>query len=157
MNHPKPKSLLCSARGLVNWVSLLLVVLLVGGGYLAWTWAPVYITHFQAKQIVRDYMNQAVKEPNDEMLKERMVENLRRLARKDGVDRFGRPAHVAVVNLRSQDVTWERDLRSTPRVLHVAFDYEHEVTYPFLERKASKVMSIDLTNELTVPDWGITR
>ena len=42
-------------------------------------------------------------------------------------------------------------------MLHVAFDYQHEVTYPFLERKATKVMSVDLSNDLTVPHWGVTR
>jgi hypothetical protein len=157
MSHPEPRSLRRSERGQVSWVTLLLLGIVGGGAYLAWSWGPVYIVHFEVKQVVRDYMNQAIKDPNDASLKERLVENLRRVAQREGVDRFGRPARVPVVDLRPDDVTWERDASASPPMLHVAFDYEHEITYPLLERQASKVMSIDLTNDLTIPTWGITR
>ena len=39
----------------------------------------------------------------------------------------------------------------------VAFDYERSVTYPFLETRATKVFTVDLDNELSVPDWGPAR
>ena len=157
MSRPEPRSLRRCERGQVSWVTLLLIAAIGGGAYLAWTWGPAYLVLFEVKQVVRDYMNQAIKNQDDASLKERLVENLRRVAQRDGIDRFGRPARVPVVDLRTEDLTWERDVSSTPPMLHVAFDYEHEVTYPFLERTATKVMSVDLSNDLTVPTWGITR
>ncbi len=157
MRAPSPFDPRRGARGAVTWVSLLLLIVLGGGAYLAWTWAPVYVRQFQVKQIVRDYMNRAVKNPRDAELKDGLVYDVRRLDTKDGVDEYGRPAKVPVIDLRPDDVHWERDTNVKPPVLHVWFDYEHVVEYPFLDRTASKVMSVDLTEELAVPDWGLTR
>jgi len=61
------------------------------------------------------------------------------------------------VALEERDVTWERDVSSQPPMLRVSFDYLREVELPILERKTSKVFTIDLSNDLTHPDWGPAR
>jgi hypothetical protein len=145
------------ARGQITWVGLLLLVLLVGGGYLAWVWGPVYVLHYEVKQVVRDYMNQAVRDRNDVQLVENMTRKLASLAQVDGVDAYGRPARLPAVALVPADVTWERNADARPPTLHVAFDYERTVTYPFLETTASRVLSVQLDNDLSTPDWGPAR
>lgn len=145
------------ARGEVTWVGLLLLVLLVGAGYLAWVWVPVYVVHYQVKQVVRDYMNQAVHDRNDSDLVTRMTRKIASLAQVDGVDAYGAPARVPAVELEPAQVTWERDATRSPPMLHVAFEYERSVTYPFLETKATKVFTVDLENDISVPDWGSAR
>ena len=54
------------------------------------------------------------------------------------------------------DVTWDRT-RAEPPTLHVAFDYERSVTYPFLGRTGTKVFTVDIEGDLSRPDWGPER
>lgn len=143
-------------RGAITWVSLLLIVLVVGGGYLGWVWWPIYVENYAVKQVVRDYMNQAVKNRNDEGLQRNMVLKIRSLAQVDGVDGYGRPVRLPAVLLEDADVVWERT-DSQPPMLRVSFEYAREVTYPYLDRTVTKVFVVDLSNDLTVPDWGPTR
>ena len=144
-------------RGEVTWVGLLLLVLLLGAGYLAWVWVPVYVVHYEVKQVVRDYMNQAVRDREDAELVVKMTRKIASLAQVDGVDARGAPARVPAVAIEPAQVTWERDAARSPPMLHVAFEYERSVTYPFLETQATKVFTVDLENDLTLPDWGPAR
>jgi hypothetical protein len=144
-------------RGQISWVTLLLLVLVVGGGYLALVWLPVYYENHAVKQVVRDYMNQAIKNPDDEVLRRAMVLKIRSLARVDGVDAWGRPARLPAVALEDGDVDWHRDRTARPPVLRVSFEYARDVTYPLLERTATRVFSVELSNDLTMPDWGTPR
>lgn len=140
-------------RGGISWVGLLLLGSLATAAYLAWVWVPVYVVHYEVKQVVRDYMNRAIRNKNDAQLVAHMVHKLATLDEVDGVDEYGEAALVPAVVVDPRSVTWERD-GGEPPTLHVAFDYERTVTYPILERPASRVLSIDLETDLTVPDWG---
>lgn len=144
-------------RGAITWVTLLLVAAAVAAGYMLWVWAPVYYENYAVKQVVRDYMNQAVKNPNDEQLRRFMVAKIRSLAQIEGVDRYGRPARVPAVPVEERDVSWERDTSSQPPMLHVTFDYARQVDLPWLDRTTTKVFTVDLSNDLTIPDWGPAR
>src|SRR5512133_1697736 len=135
----RPGSARRGERGGISWVSLLLLVLLVGGGYLAWIWGPVYVLNYEVKQVVRDYMNQAVKNRDDEILRHSMVLKIRSLAQRDTFDDYGRPVRVPVVQLEERDVTWERDAQSQPPMLRVSFEYARDVEYPGLKRTETKV------------------
>jgi hypothetical protein len=138
-------------------VTLLLLVVVLGGGYLAWVWVPVYFENYAVKQVVRDYMNQAIKDRDDERLRHNMVLKIRSLSQVDGVDAYGQPVRVPAVALEDRDVTWERDSASQPPMLRVSFEYAREVAYPVLDRTSTKVFVVDLWNDLTIPDWGPAR
>ena len=86
-----------------------------------------------------------------------MVLKIRSLSQRDEVDAYGKVSHVPSVQLDERDVTWERDMRSQPPMLRVAFEYERQVEWPGLERVTTKVFVVDLSNDLTVPDWGPPR
>jgi hypothetical protein len=144
-------------RGAITWVTLLLLASVVVGGYLCWVWAPIYYENYAVTQVVRDFMNQAVKNRDDASLRSRMVARIRWLSQVEAVDAYGRPAPVPAIPLEERDVIWERDTRSQPPMLHVAFDYVREVNLPILERTASKQFTVDLTNDLSLPDWGPAR
>jgi hypothetical protein len=141
----------------MSWVGLLLLVAVVGGAYLAWVWAPVYFENYTVKQVVRDYQNQAIKNPDDELLRHNMVAKIRSLASRDTVDTYGRPVSLPVVPLEDHHVLWERDTRSQPPMLRVSFEYAREVAYPVLDRTTTKVFLVDLSSELNVVDWGPQR
>jgi len=159
LRPPGPVALRPGLRGQrgLTWVGSLLLVALVVGGYLAWVWVPVYFESYAVKQVVRDYMNQAIKNSDDATLVQNMVHKIRSLSQRDGTDEWGRPALVPAIPLLEGDVQWVRDRTVNPPMLRVSFEYAREVTYPILERTGSKVFSIYLENELVVPDWGPSR
>jgi hypothetical protein len=126
-----------------------------GGGYLAWIWLPLYFDHYAVKQVVTDYMNQAVKNPDDAALRRGMVQKIESLDRVTTVDPYGKVVRVPAIALDEQAVTWERD--TTAKSLHIAFEYERQVVYPFLDRVDVKTFTVDKTQELSLPDWGPAR
>jgi len=152
-----PRPARAGERGQVTWVGLLLLVLVLGAGYLAWVWGPVYVVHYEVKQVVRDYMNQAIHDRNDAQLVAKMTAKIASLAEVDGVDAYGQPARVPAIDLARAGITWQRDAGHNPPTLRVAFDYERSVTYPLLETRATKVFTVDLENDLSVPNWGPAR
>ena len=152
-----PGSVRRGERGGVSWVTLLLLVAVAGGGYWLWVWGPVYFENYTVKQVVRDYMNQAIKDPDDAALCRNMVLKIRALGDREALDTYGRPVRVPWVPLEEQDVTWERDTRSQPPMLRVAFEYAREIEYPGLNRSTTKVFVVDLSNDLTVPNLGPPR
>ncbi len=153
----RAKPPLRSERGEITWVGLVLLAALGSGAYLGWTWLPLYFDQYAVKQVVRDYMNQAVKNPDDETLRRNMVRKIRLLGEVETVDEYGRRIRLPTVPLDEGAVVWERDAGSQPPTLHVAFDYERQVEYPFLGRKATKVFTVDVTSDLSLPDWGPPR
>lgn len=144
-------------RGGISWVTALLLALLVGGGYLAWTYFPVYVLHYEVKQVVHDYANQAVKNSNDAELVANMVHKLATLDTQAQLDDRGQVVQVPTVQVEGRDVTWERDTSSAPPILHVQFDYTRTIEYPLLHRWTEKTLHVDITNDLTRPDWGPAR
>ncbi len=149
---PRPR--LLDARGGVSWVTLLLLAVMAGGAYLAWAWVPVWLVRFEVKQVVREYMNLAVKNQADRELVEAMTKRIRALDTTREIDESGRQREVPVVDLRPEDVTWERDRSATPPTLHIAFTYVHTVRYPFLDREQEALMEVDLVNNIDIPQWG---
>ena len=54
-------------------------VALAGGIYLGWTWIPVFIVHYEVKQVVRNFGSLAVKNRDDAQLVDGMVAKIRSL------------------------------------------------------------------------------
>jgi hypothetical protein len=132
-----------------------LLAALVGGGYMGWVWLPLWFDHYTVKQVVADYMNQAVKNRDDAQLRRDMVAKLQSLGQVDGVDASGNPVKVPAIAVEEQAVTWERD--PAGRSLRVAFQYERRVVYPIIDRESLTVFALDRTGDLSPPDWGPAR
>jgi hypothetical protein len=86
-----------------------------------------------------------------------MVLKIRSLGEREAVDEYGRPVRLPSVALEDHEVLWDRDTRSQPPMLRVSFEYAREVAYPGLNRTATKVFVVDLSNELTAPSWAPPR
>ena len=138
-------------------MTLALLAILIGGGYAAWMWLPVFLVHVEVKTVVRDYMNRAVHEPDDAKLLEDMLHKLRTLDEMEAPGEDGRPTRFPTVQVDRRDVTWQRDASGVTPSLHVAFLYTRPVAYPLISRWTSLTLSVDLTNDLTRPDWGPAR
>lgn len=136
-------------------MTLLLFAGVAGAGYLAWVWFPIYFDHYAVKQVVTDYMNQAIKNPDDATLRQDMVKKIAALVQVKSLDDRGRPVTIPAIVVDERAVIWERDREA--KLLHVAFEYEREVVYPFLDRTAVKTFIVDRTGDLTIPDWGPQR
>ncbi len=144
-------------RGGISWVTLLLLLVVTATGYVGWVWVPLYFEFYTVKQVVRDYMNQAIKNRDDEALRRNMVLKIRSLEQVETVDERGRAALEPAIPLEERQVAWERDASAQPPTLRVAFDYERRVFYPILDRTAVKVFQVDLTGDLTAANWGPLR
>lgn len=154
MNRSSSASRRPLERGQFSWVTLVLLAALVGGAYLAVVWVPVYVVHFEVRQVVRAHINRAVKDRNDEQIIKALCLRLAALDSTPSVDASGRAVKVPTVEVSPGDVTWERDTSSTPPMLHVAFEYVRVVTYPFIDRTEEHVMSVDFNEDIAIPNWG---
>lgn len=146
-----------SERGQFSWVTLLMLVAFGSAIYLSIVWVPIWVVHYEVKQTVRDYMNRAVKNPNDEWLITNMCARLASLDTTEEVGEDGRKRRLPTVDVRPQDVTWERDTSSQPPMLHVTFEYVRVVKYPWIDRTQEYVQSVDFTEDISVPNWGSQR
>ena len=144
-------------RGGVTWVTLVLLGMVVGGGYLSWVWVPLYFESYTVKQVVRDYMNQAIKNTDDDALRRDMVLKIRSLESLPSTNAFGGATSVPAVPLEEHEVTWVRNSSAQPATLHVAFQYDRQVVYPILNRVEVKAFEVDLTGDLARADWGPAR
>lgn len=144
------------ARGGVSWVTALLLLLVAGGGFLAWTWTPVWMMHIEVKQCVRDYMNRAIKNRNDAVLLQKMSDELRRRTAQEMPGEDGELVEASAVDLGPADVIWERE-EGDPPTLHVQFEYTRPVHYPLVDRWTEITLEVDLVNELTHAEWGQSR
>jgi hypothetical protein len=157
MKRPLSASRRPLERGGFSWVTVLMVTGLAGAFYLGWVWVPVYVVHYEVKQVVRDFANQAVRNKNDQVLVQRMCDKLRSLETTQGEDQWGRPAAVPLVDLAPDEVTWERDAGARPPMLRVAFDYVRTVTWPLLDRTDEITMSVEHEQDIEPPTWGTSK
>ena len=144
------------ARGF-TWVSFVLLVAVIAVAYLGWVWVPLKFDHYTVRQTVEDYMNQAIKNPDDAYLIRQMCAKIQSLRTVDGVDAAGNPARVPAVWVDERGVTWERDRNSKPPTLRVAFEYERQVVYPLIHRVETTTFRVDQTKDMTPADWGPLR
>jgi hypothetical protein len=142
-------------RGAASWVTILMILGIAAGAYAAVVFVPVWVLHYEVKQVVRDYGNQAIKNQDDAALIDAMVHKIRTLEQVDGVDDAGRKARVPVVDIHKQDVTWERS--TDPLILHVEFEYPRVLELPWLDRRIERVYRVNLTMDLKRADWGPAR
>jgi hypothetical protein len=154
MTPPRPPSRPRPARGEITWVGLALLLGALGAGCVAWVAVPAYMLHLEVKQVVRDFANQAVKSGDDAGLVERMTERIRGLAQVDEPLEDGRLERRPAIDLRPQDVAWER---LPGDQLHVSFEYDRELRLPLLERRYPRRFSVDLTLDVARAEWGNLR
>jgi hypothetical protein len=140
-------------RGEISWVTLLLLVMLASGGYLAVVWVPIYIVRYEAKVVTGEIANQAVHERDDAKLVTQLCSRLGGLAQVKAPEPDGSIAEVPAVGVRPEDVTWERDATGTPRTLHVAYEYTTSVHYPIIDRFTEKTFTVDLVKDITPVKW----
>lgn len=134
------------------------MAVVVGGGYWLLTWVPVYYLHYAVQQVVRDYMNQAVRNSDDAELVRNMVERIRVLDTQQQLDANGRVVEAPTVPLEVADVIWTRDSSAQPPTLHVQFAYTRLVEYPFAHRWTEKTLNVDVMNgDMRPPNWGPAR
>jgi hypothetical protein len=139
------------SRGAVTWVTLLLLAGIAAGGYLAFVFGPVWVLHYEVKQVVRDYGNRAVKDTDDVALVRGMVDKLRSLQQVPAVNDAGRAIRVPVVDLQPQDVLWERT--PDPPTLRVQFEYPRELELPGLNRTLLRIYRVDETMDISRARW----
>ncbi len=140
-------------RGEITWVTLVLLASLLGGGYLAVVWVPIYLIRYQAGLVATEFANKAIHNPDDDALVKEMCRKLAGLAEVRSPEPDGSISLQPAVNLRLEDVKWERDATSVPRMLHLAFAYTTSVHYPLIDRFSEKTFTIERTQDIQPVKW----
>jgi hypothetical protein len=140
-------------RGEITWVTLLLLLSLVTLGYLAVVWGPIYLIRYEAGMIAIEYANKAVHDRDDAALVQQLSDRLARLEQVKAPAADGSIALVTAVEVRPQDITWERNTSVSPPTLHVAFEYTTSVHYPLLDRFSEKTFVVDRFQEIAPAKW----
>lgn len=135
------------------WVSLLLLLAVAGVCYVGWVWVPLHVDHYEVKQVTRDFMNQAVKNRDDALLVEGLSARLATVRVLKGTDEDGAEWEAPAVDVPPNAITWERDTEAKPPTLHVAFEYERDVVYPWLGRTTTTRFVLDLRQDIEIPVW----
>jgi hypothetical protein len=142
-----------SERGGINWVTLVLLLSLVTGAYLAVVWAPVYIVRYEVGMLTNEYANKAVHNLDDAALVKEFCERLGRLDQVKLLGPDGAVAEAPAVDLRPTDITWERDTASSPPTIHIAFEYTPSVHYRWLDRFGQKTFAIEKFQDIQPAKW----
>jgi hypothetical protein len=129
--------------GEITWVTLVLLASLLGGGYLAVVWVPVYIVRYEVGMVATEFVNKAVHNRDDAALVSGLCN---RLAKLDQIT-------VPAVDLRPEDVTWQRDTTAVPPTLHLAFEYTAVVHYPIFDRFTEKTFGIERSQDIQPVKW----
>jgi hypothetical protein len=133
----------------VNVIGLLLLLAIGAAGYVAWVWIPIVFDHQNVERVVREHANLAVKNRDDADLVRRMTEEIGRIATSKEVGGDGRALVRPAIDVRPQDVTWER----RGETLHVAFGYVRRVVYPYVNWQQDRYFTVDLTTDISRPRW----
>ena len=64
---------------------------------------------------------------------------------------------IPVIDLKREDILWERDREAKPPTVHVAFEYPRVIDLPWMDRTLERVFRVDLTMDISRPDWGPPR
>jgi hypothetical protein len=138
---------------MVSWITMLGFVSAVAAVYLGWVWVPLYLDNYTVHQAVRATMNQAIKDTDDAALVRRLCEKIRGIRMVDGVDAWGRKVPVPAVMVEEQQVSWTRDTVGSPPTVRIAFEYEREVVYPFIDRTTTKTFVIEDSSDISPVKW----
>jgi hypothetical protein len=147
---PRPRT---HERGEISWVTLLLLVTVLGGGYLAVVWGPVYLVRYEAGLVTAEFANKAIHNPEDAGLVRELCARLARLDQVKAAGPDGTIVEVPAIDLRPADVTWERNTASTPPTIHVAFEYTTIVHYRWLDRFTEKTFAIEKSQDIQPAKW----
>jgi hypothetical protein len=142
-----------SERGEITWVTLVLLLSLVTAGYLAVVWVPVYIIRYEAGVVTNEYANKAIRDGDDAQLVNGLCDRLAKLDQVRAPQADGSVAMEPAVQVRPQEVTWERNTSVKPPTLHVAFEYTTSVYYPLLDRFTEKTFAVDRLQDIAMVRW----
>jgi hypothetical protein len=140
-----------SQRGL-TWVSFLLLVVAVAGGYWLYVFAPVYIDNAEVKQFCAQAGNMAYTERRDEMIKAFLVNNIRSKFVYDEMQPNGMTKKAYAIDFDpDQDVRIERT--ETPPLINIDVSYGRRVALPIIGGARTINFTVHADKDLSPVKW----
>ena len=137
-------------RGL-TWVSFLLVVLVVAGGYWAWVFGPAYIDNSSVKQICATGANLAYTERNDATLRSWLYSHIREQFAYDYVQTNGMPAKGYKIEFEPSDVRLDRT--QVPPRIRIDISYSRTIELPIIGGARTLVFNDHAEQDLSPVKW----
>jgi hypothetical protein len=140
-----------SQRGL-TWVSFLLLVVAVAGGYWLFVFAPVYIDNAEVKQLCAQAGNMAYTEHRDEIIKSFVVSNIQNKFGYDEMQPNGMTRKAYSIDFDpEQDVRVERT--QTPPLITIDVSYGRRVSLPIIGGARTINFTVHADKDLSATKW----
>jgi hypothetical protein len=133
------------ARGAVSFFSLVLLLGLAAGGYLAWMFVPVYLDNLDVREATTAAFNRMASDPDMDRVRVYVMDRQKRIGthwENDGRSRVEKPG----LGLTDADVVIERD--GGEHTGRVQVDYQREIKLWPTERFVSVDFHVEKAGKL---------
>jgi hypothetical protein len=133
------------ARGAVSLFTLVLLLGLAAGGYLAWMFVPVYLDNLDVREASTAAFNRMVADPDNDRVRGYLIDRSKRIGthwESEGGTRVEKPG----LGLTNADVVLERD--TGEHTGRVQVDYQREVKLWPSERFVSVDFHVEKAGKL---------
>lgn len=133
------------ARGAVSLFTLVLLLGLAAGGYLAWMFVPVYLDNLDVREASTAAFNRMVADPDNDRVRGYLIERSKRIGthwENEGGTRVEKPG----LGLTDADIVLERD--PGEHTGRVQVDYQREVKLWPSERLVSVDFHVEKAGKL---------
>lgn len=125
-----------SESGAINFVQVLLVAAVLGGGYFAWARGPMYLEFMDLKTGVRTGANKSYTSRHVETVREEVL----KVVRENAMKTYGLGVDGAVMEypLELKDENIQVEFTETPPSVTIRLDFDRAFVWP-LTKKLGKV------------------
>jgi len=139
-------------HGGASWITYLLLIAVVGGGYLLWAYAPVYLDNYAAGSRCEEVINATWRYQDEAKTGEAMRRKLAALA-KDTVEENGELIKVPAIDPEESDLVVEIDNSVVPPVMSIDVYYTRTVVLPLLKKARNKSFHVHCEITLEEASW----
>jgi hypothetical protein len=141
-----------SQRGL-TWVSFLLLVLVVAGGYWLFVFGPIYLDNAEVKQYCAEAGNLAYTEHRDSAIKAFVVDHIQTKFVYDEMQPNGMTKKAYKIDFDpDQDIRVERT-PTPPLVINIEVSYGRRVALPIIGGARTVTFNVHSQGDLSPVKW----
>jgi len=134
-------------RGAVNYVTILILLAVVGGGYAAWVLLPPYLEYNAVKKYVHTGCNKAYLDRKEETVRKTILDGVKSENIEEQV--LAEDGSVMKRPLPFDDRNVQVTLSTEPLSVTATIEWDRHVVWPFLKAERVFHYEFTLTEDLT--------
>ena len=133
-------------------MTYVLIVVVVGGGYLGFVYFPYYLDHYAAKTKCEKTLNETWRHKDENKTAQTLRRALAKVATKTVFD-GAEEKQVPAINPEDQDLQITIDRTRDPPVLMATVDYERTIIFPLIKKTKPKWFHLECELSLEEVIW----